>query len=112
MIEEIKDLFVVREDCYANGFMKSGRKTFVCVKEVLTDQLLQSHLELKSSLGTYNLNKDSKVKWCCFDFDKNTEEDFANAKKLYDHLKKEGINPLAELSGGGEYKIHIWVFTK
>jgi len=111
--ELIKDLFFVREDCFARQFLQqNGKKGFVCVKETLTTELLQDHLDQKDFLGTYNLDTQNKVKWGVFDFDLNTSEDFSNAKSLYSFLKKKGFNPLMEMSRGGNYKVHVWIFSK
>jgi len=111
--ELIKDLFFVREDCYARQYLlQNGKKAFACVKEPLTTELLQDHLDQKDFLGTYNLDIQNKVKWGVFDFDLNTSDDFSNAKILYSFLKESGFNPLIEKSAGGEFKVHIWIFSK
>jgi len=104
--ELLYDLFVIRDDCYS----KQLEKGYLAVKEPVTLEIIKQHLEGTITIGTYQLSKD-KVKWGCLDFDLNTLEDFENAKKVFNHLVKLGLNPLMELSGGGEYKCHIWIFS-
>ncbi|MCR4327064.1 MAG: hypothetical protein NUV46_00605 [Nanoarchaeota archaeon] len=107
------ELFVIRNDAYARQFLQpNGKKGFKCVKEPLSSELIESHLNQTDFLGTYNLNLQNEVIWGVCDFDKNTEEDFENAKKLYLFLKEKGFNPLFEMSGGGDYKAHIWIFSQ
>jgi len=106
-IEELLfKLFVNREDCYA----VQQKEGYLAVKEQVTLQLVKKHLLGLITLGLYQL-LGIMVKWGCLDFDKNTLEDFENAKKLFNHLKGLGYHPLMEMSGGGEYKCHIWIFS-
>ncbi|MFH1311539.1 MAG: hypothetical protein ABIH65_03995 [Nanoarchaeota archaeon] len=112
IVSRLNNLFVNRNDVYAQQFLQqSGKKGFRTIKQPLTSELIDSHLENKEYLGIYQLDKNSCVKWGCFDFDKNTLLDFENAKKLYTFLKEKGYHPCLEKSGGGDYKIHIWIFT-
>jgi hypothetical protein len=99
-------LFVIREDCYA----LQQNKGYLAKKEPVTLELIRQHLAGTLTLGFYQLLKNI-VKWGCCDFDKNTLEDFENAKLLFDYFVKQGFNPLFEMSGGGEYKCHIWLFS-
>jgi hypothetical protein len=78
--------------------------------QIICGSVIKKHIEGEITVGCYQLNKENKVKWVCFDFDENTPENFENAKKLCDKIKKEGYYPQLELSGGGEYKAHVWVF--
>lgn len=106
-IEEILfKLFVNREDCYAIQ-QKEG---YLSIKEPLTLQLIKKHLLGLITIGVYQL-LEIMIKWACLDFDKNTLEDFENAKRLFNYLKELGYHPLMEMSGGGEYKCHIWIFA-
>lgn len=107
LIEEILFLlFVNREDCYA----EQQGKGYLAMKEPVTLELIRQHLAGSLTLGFYQLLKD-KVKWGCYDFDKDTLEDFENAKLLFTYLLKLGHNPLFEMSGGGDYRCHIWLFS-
>lgn len=118
MNEEIKllrELFVLREDCYALGYVKKdGKKAFMCKREKLTDEILNLHLSGKKNIGVYQLDLNNKVKWGCLDFDKDTEEDKKQALKIYNHLVNKNFHPLLEKSGGGKngFKAHIWIFSK
>lgn len=111
-IARIKSLFVNREDVHARQFItKEKKKGFRLVKEKITSEKIKHHIEGKDFLGVYQLDNNSYVKWGCLDFDENTKEDFDNAKKIYDFLNKKGFHPLPEKSGGGDYKVHIWIFS-
>ncbi len=107
------NLFINREDCYAHQFLhKNGKKGFKTINKPITLDLIEEHLRDENPIGVYQLNKDNLVKWGALDFDKNTKEDFENAKKLYGILIDKGFFPLLEMSGGGDYKVHIWLFSK
>ncbi len=106
------NLFVTRQDAYARQFLqKNGTKGFSCVKKDFDTEEIEKHLDNKEHLGVYQLNLDNQVKWGCFDFDKNTTVDFLVMQKLYKFLKEKGFHPLIENSGGGSFKVHIWVFS-
>jgi len=111
LISRIKNLFVNREDAYARQFLqKNGKKGFVCVKMPQSNELIKKHLEGGDSIGQYQLNKENNLNWICFDYDENTKEDFEKAKTMFNFLKEKGFNPLMEKSGGGDFKVHIWLF--
>jgi len=105
-IEEIlMQLFCIRMDCYA----VQQEKGYLAVKEPVTLELIKNHLLGTITIGFYQVLGEM-VKWGCDDFDKNTLEDFENAKKLFNYLKELDYHPLMEMSGGGEFKCHIWIF--
>mgnify|MGYP001608942862 FL=1 len=70
-------LFVNRSDVYAiqthNGYST--------VNEPISNNQILEHLKGNETIGVYQLNKENYVKWCVFDFDKNTQENFEDAKK-------------------------------
>jgi len=106
-IEEILyELFVNRTDAYA----VQQEKGYLAKKEPVTPELIKNHLIGLITIGFYQLYKDI-VKWGCCDFDLNTIEDFEEAKRLFNYLVEKGFNPLFEMSGGGEYKCHVWIFS-
>lgn len=109
--ELMQQLFVNRNDCYAKAFLNKDKNKMGYAKkeESITNDLIGEHLAGNVTIGVYQLNKD-KVKWVCLDFDKNTKEDYEKAQDLFIELKKQGFNPLLEMSGGGEFKCHIWIF--
>lgn len=112
MIQLLRNLFVHRGDVHAEMFISKGRAGFKLVEEPLTDDRLTDHIDGKVTIGTYQLGPDSTVVWGCADFDLNTVEDLENAKKLYDFVKENDYHSLLEMSGGGEFKAHVWVFSK
>lgn len=117
MVLSIEDLvyslFANRTDYYAEQFLTNqGKKGFKKVKGIITPALIKEHLDQKKHLGFYQLNQNSKVKWGCLDFDKNTPEDLEQAKNLYQFALSKGFHPAFEFSGGGDYKVHIWFFSK
>ena len=107
----IYKLFVNRSDVYAQAYFKNERMNYSKKENTLSPEIINLHLAGKITIGTYQLNKDN-VKWACMDFDKDTEEDFENAQKIYNILKERGVHPLMEMSGGGDYKVHIWIFCE
>jgi len=111
----LKNLFVGRSDVYATQFLqetkKGKEKGFKCERKEITIDSIKKHLEQKEHLGVYDLDKNNNVIKGCFDFDRNTMIDFECMKVLYKFLKEKGYHPLAELSKGGEYKTHLWIFS-
>jgi len=87
---------------------------YVRVDKELTDDVLHDHLSGVKVVGVYQLSKDSKVKWCCFDFDSHNgekERARAEAEKLFAYLQEKEYRKasLLEFSGGG---YHVWLFTQ
>ena len=113
MEEKFRELFVSRSDVWAEAFLLPNKNKMAYSKHEgeLTNKIILSHLNQIKTIGVYQLNKD-KLKWTCLDFDINTKEDFENAKILYQKLKEGGKHPLLEMSGGGDYKCHIWLFCE
>lgn len=106
----IFDLFVNRSDTYSE---QSPKGTYSRIEESITEQTLQDHLDGKKTIGIYQLNQESKIKWICFDFDGDKlEEQEQLAKNLYLKLKHthKAETILMEFSGKKGY--HIWVFTE
>jgi hypothetical protein len=110
----IKELFVNRKDCWARQYLaQNNKKKFKRMDSEISDSLIEKHLESKEHMGVYQLEPETNlVKWGVLDFDENTPEDFEKAKKIYSSLRRNGFNPLMEKSGGGEYKVHIWIFSR
>ncbi len=75
----IRDLFIIRSDTYA----QQGANQYIRVESELTNEIIQLHLSGEITIGSYQLNKESKCKWICFDFDgTNLEEQFNYNIKL------------------------------
>jgi len=109
-IKVMSDLFVNRDDSYAEAFLKDGRMGYATKETFIRNIDIKQHILGERTLGVYQLDGE-KLKWGCFDFDENTLEDFEKAKKLYTFLREKGYNPLMENSGGGDFKTHIWIFA-
>lgn len=128
------DRFVSREDVYAIQWKDGDRggwspvvsqkcehgcKTAVCphkVFEPLTKEKVVEHLKGKSTLGVYQLDKSSKVKWLCFDIDSNkgVAPDFEAllqvAEQIQNELRSHGIPALIEDSTNKG--VHVWVLLE
>ena len=107
VIKNIFNLFLNRFDCY----LIQNTHGFVKVDEPLTYKVIQNHLQHKITVAIYQLDKDSKIKWICFDFDDGNAQ--TNAQKLYDYLISKKLfrhSTLLEYTGGRGY--HVWVFFK
>lgn len=102
--------FINRDNSYAA--MKYGLNEYFVINEVLTPDILMKHLNGEITIGVFQVSKDNKVKWICWDFDadenKTLEDVLVDAKKLYIFLKEHGYNPLLEFSGRRGY--HVWLF--
>lgn len=87
--ELLFDLFVNRQDVYAEAFLQKDGKKMGYAKKLspITPNLIDRHILGNKTLGVYQLNGNN-VKWACLDFDENTEKDFENAKTLYFVLEK------------------------
>jgi len=110
-IKKIKDLFVNREDVFA---VQKPDGSYFKVKQSITEEVIKKHLSFEQTIGVYQLDKGSKVKWICFDYDgdpSKLEQTFERAKLLFLKLRDEDkINPLMEFSGMKGF--HIWVFCE
>ncbi|MBT0160174.1 hypothetical protein G4O51_09340 [Candidatus Bathyarchaeota archaeon A05DMB-2] len=70
-IQRLSSLFVNREDCYCIQLQRG----YTRVEQPLTDYVLLQHLKGEVTVGSYQLDKDSRVKWLCFDIDPERLED-------------------------------------
>ncbi len=108
---QIFKIFINRGDCYA--LMKEGLNEYTVINGFLTSDNLAKHIDGSKTVGIFQLSKDNKVKWICWDFDSengNLEKVLENAKKLYIYLKNYGYHPLLEFSGRRGY--HVWIFCE
>ncbi len=125
----IFELFSGREDFYAlqwveknNGNLRSG---YSPVRSPLSFSIIERHLKGEYTVGIYQLNRRSEVKWAIYDVDIK-KDIYANAKKedLNEYLKvaekialelKAFLKALylpsyLEFSGSKGY--HVWLFFK
>jgi predicted transcriptional regulator len=104
--------FVIRNDTYA---VQKEDKSYARVSEPLTSELIEKeHLEGRITVGTYNLNKENRVKWLCFDIDpKNAQENpLEISMKLYRKCAElfHAKSVLLEASRYNDPSFHVWVF--
>lgn len=119
----LEKLFVNRTEnyciqCVPNGYSK------IC--EPLTREVLAGHLSGYITIGSYQLDKDSLVKWACFDLDpekltdpKATAQQILNVlleieqKRVTDGvIERPRINPdciVLEASRYPDPSYHIWI---
>ncbi len=113
--------FVSREDAYAVQLPKGG---YAKVEQPLTSKVVQQHLDGSETVGVYQLNTQSMVKWLCFDldpeklndpkastqkllqacFEKSKEEDEVERPRIWQH------SVLLEASRFPDPSYHIWIF--
>jgi len=110
--KNLLNLFVVRSDTYA---VQKEDKSYVRIEQALTVDLLKEHLEGKSTIGAYNLDKDSMVKWLCFDIDPtHIENPKEIAHLVYQKCVENERFPskavVLEASRYPDPSYHIWVF--
>jgi len=108
-IKKIKDLFVLRDDAYA---IQNPNGTYTKIDKELTKRVIQKHLDQEITIGIYQLNKENKVKWICYDFDGEKPSDvWSEALRFFLKLKDEDkLNPLMEFSGMKGF--HVWLFCE
>jgi hypothetical protein len=119
-LQLLKSLFVNRTDCYCIQLQTGG---YSKISEPLTDAKLQEHLDGETTIGTYQLNSDSLVKWFCFDLDPEKLADpQATAKQILATMRTRGEDKkpivwdnaiILEASRYPDNSYHIWVtFTE
>lgn len=78
-IQRLSSLFVNRNDCYCVQLQRG----YTRIQQPITDDVLLQHLKGEVTVGSYQLDKDSRVKWLCFDLDPERLEDAkATAQKI------------------------------
>lgn len=98
-IQQLSRLFVNREDCYCIQLQRG----YTRVEQPLTDDVLLQHLKGEVTVGSYQLDKDSRVKWLCFDLDPEQLEDAkAAAQKILAVLLE------TEQDGEGNETPRVW----
>lgn len=106
----IRRLFVARDDTFS---VQTPDGQYARVRRGLTDEDIRKHLSGEHVVGVYELDKDSNVKWICWDFDAHDGDGGKareSALKLLSRLKKNEVYRracLLEHSGGG---YHVWLF--
>jgi len=109
IVSVIRELFFVRDDCYP--MQLDGLNEYKVIKRNLTTDIIARHIRGDITIGSFQINpKDNMVKWICFDFDGDLEEEFEKAKRLFLKLKQKGFSPLLEFSGRRGY--HVWLFVE
>ena len=114
----LRSLFVNRLDCYCIQ-LKHG---YSRIDEPLTEKILLKHLSGEVTVGSYQLDQGSLVKWLCYDFDPEKLPDPKYATKkvlsaLLDHKEQGGIRTpivwdnciMLEASRYPDPSYHIWV---
>lgn len=84
----------------------------------ITDEVLADHLDGTITIGVYQLGDDDRLRWLCFDIDKEKDadrssdelhEDAQNVARLVARsCQSLGLAPVVEDSGNRGY--HVWVF--
>ena len=119
LLPALKDLFVNRDDCYC----AQTAKGYVRIEAPLTDAILESHLKGTATIGSYQLDQNSHVKWLCFDLDPEKLKDPKEAaskisnvlfeeKEEADGKKRPRIWQNAVLFEASRYadaSYHVWV---
>src|SRR5665648_32717 len=118
LLSILKDLFVNRSDCYCIQLKQGYSK----ISEPLTNEVLNQHIQGTITIGGYQLDANSRVKWLCFDIDpekladpkatakqiiavmreKTEDEDGAETPRLWDNTI------ILEASRYPDQSYHIW----
>lgn len=92
---------------YAIAKTKAGEVSYTPVRQALTEEMIQEHLDGEVILGAYQLDGDNNVRWLGWDVDstdRKVAQDYAS--KIISRLN--GIPHAVEFSGSKGY--HILVF--
>ena len=109
IIEAINDLFIIRNDVYSIQWFNGKNQGYNKKDEILSNSIINKHLDGQQTIGTYAVGKNNNCKWICYDFDgDNLEEEKKKAIDLSKHLNKEGYENIIEFSGKKGY--HVWLF--
>ncbi len=114
-----RELFINRDDVFKR--QDNQGKGYYDVHETLTDEIL---FDPKENVGSYQLDKNNKVRYAVLDIDIIKEihkrDGFKvgdwlpklqqQARIAYDLLKAKSIDALVEFSGFKGY--HLWIFLK
>ncbi len=120
VVEVLNRFFVNRIDCYC---VQSRQGSYLKVDEPLTADILERHLLGEITVGSYQLDNDSFVKWLCFDFDPEKLSDPKEASQKIlkvcferqiesDGVERPRIWPhsvLLEASRHPDASYHIWI---
>lgn len=118
---ELLRLFVCREDAYGEqGYDGSYFK----VNGIISDTLLQNHIDGKITIGAYCLNTKNKVQWICFDVDAHpkdgdTEEDILQKQQKAEQEKNalckfldDVMIPYILEASGTPFSYHVWLLLQ
>lgn len=124
-IANLFTFFSGRENNYAIQWVKDNKTGYAPANEPLGFQTAARHLNGEITLGIYQLNVASQVKWCVFDVDikkilvDQREDEGKNvnfllyqaltaAKELQSVITSRGLKSYIEFSGNKGY--HVWIF--
>lgn len=116
LIERFAKLFRGRGDVYAKAFARAGspgKVNYTLVKEPLTYDVLQAHLNGEILVGQYCLLSDSTCHWFALDFDADddTAAVMTQAMAQLEAFETAGLLCYLEQSRSGE-GVHIWGFLQ
>ena len=106
MIERYRALFINNPNAYA--IQSQDGTEYWCVREPVTDQVIQQHLDGAETCGWYCLNEESKVKWGVVDIDEEEEGIFI-AQDIHRRLAE--IDVPAYIEESRNLRAHVWVIT-
>jgi hypothetical protein len=127
LIEHYFSLFKGRTDVFARQWhsKEKNEQGYVPVRQILTEDEIESHISGRETLGIYILKSDNTVNLGVIDIDVKKEIRSVKDKKLIGKINQESLwmvkrikeislnyelNPLLEFSGGKGY--HFWYFFK
>ena len=125
IVADLFDFFSGRENNYAIQWVDNNKSGYSPANEPMSFQTAARHLKGEITLGVYQLNTASQVKWCAFDVDikkhmvdqKEKEGKNINfllyqaliaAKELKQVVEARELNAYIEFSGNKGY--HVWIF--
>lgn len=126
-ISNLFSYFSGQENNYAIQWVKDDNTGYSPANEPLSFQTAARHLKGEITVGIYQLNTASQVKWCAFDVDIKKQlvdqrgdegrninfllyQALTAAKELQNVLTSRGLKSYIEFSGNKGY--HVWIFLE
>jgi Uncharacterized protein conserved in bacteria len=120
---ELVGMFISRDDVYAK---QQADGSYRKASSLITEQTIKDHLDGTITMGVYQLSKENKVKWICFDIDSHaprngveTPEEVQKRNKKAETDKDELCNwlsvnniPFLLEASGSPFSYHVWIFTE
>jgi len=107
---DVKSLkrYIGRKDVYAK---QTDKGSYICVREPITDELLDKHLKGEITIGTYLIRKDGLINFAAIDLD-GEKTDLVSLKRISIAIYSLFPDFTRTLEFSGRRGYHIWIFPE